>query len=29
MPGDFNVNLQKLLQRLIRAHKRVLFSGDG
>ena len=29
MPGDFNANLQKLLQRLIRAHKRVLFSGDG
>ncbi len=29
MDGDFNVNLQKLLQRLIRAHKRVLFSGDG
>ena len=29
MPGDFNANLQKLLQRLIRAHKRVLFAGDG
>lgn len=29
MKGDFNVNLQKLLQRLIRKHKRVLFSGDG
>ncbi|MGN0851892.1 MAG: glutamine synthetase III [Kiritimatiellia bacterium] len=29
MPGDFNANLQKLLQRLIRKHKRVLFSGDG
>ena len=29
MPGDFNTNLQKLLQRLIRAHKRVLFAGDG
>ena len=29
MPGDFNENLQKLLQRLIRAHKRVLFAGDG
>ncbi len=29
MPGDFNANLQKLLQRLIRAHRRVLFSGDG
>ncbi|MCQ2391286.1 MAG: glutamine synthetase III [Kiritimatiellae bacterium] len=27
--GDFNVCLQKLLQRLIRAHKRVIFSGDG
>ena len=29
MDGDFNVNLQNLLQRLIRKHKRVLFSGDG
>ena len=29
MPGDFNANLQTLLQRLIRKHKRVLFSGDG
>ncbi len=29
MPGDFNANLQALLQRLIRKHKRVLFSGDG
>ena len=29
MPGDFNANLQKLLQRLVRAHKRVLFAGDG
>ena len=29
MEGDFNVNLQSLLQRLIRKHKRVLFSGDG
>ena len=29
MPGDINANLQKLLQRLIRAHKRVLFSGDA
>ena len=27
--GDFNTELQKLLQRLIRKHKRVLFSGDG
>ena len=29
MDGDFNVKLQTLLQRLIRKHKRVLFSGDG
>ena len=29
MEGDFNVKLQALLQRLIRKHKRVLFSGDG
>ena len=29
MEGDFNANLQKLLQRLIRKHRRVLFSGDG
>ena len=29
MDGDFNVKLQSLLQRLIRKHKRVLFSGDG
>ncbi len=27
--GDFNTELQKLLQRLIKKHKRVLFSGDG
>ncbi len=27
--GDFNDELQKLLQRLIRKHKRILFSGDG
>ena len=27
--GDFDEELQKLLQRLIRKHKRVLFSGDG
>ena len=27
--GDFNEELQKLLQRLIKKHKRVLFSGDG
>lgn len=29
MEGDFNTNLQALLQRLIKAHKRVIFSGDG
>ena len=29
MEGDFNANLQNLLQRLIRKHKRVLFPGDG
>jgi glutamine synthetase len=29
MDGEFNAKLQKLLQRLIRKHKRVLFSGDG
>lgn len=29
MEGDFNANLQSLLQRLIRKHNRVLFSGDG
>ncbi|MBR0197811.1 MAG: glutamine synthetase III [Kiritimatiellae bacterium] len=27
--GEFNEELQKLLQRLIKKHKRVLFSGDG
>ena len=27
--GDFNEELQLLLQRLIRKHKRILFSGDG
>lgn len=27
--GDFNTELQKLLQRLIKKHKRILFSGDG
>ena len=27
--SNFNLNLQKLLQGTIRAHKRVLFSGDG
>ena len=29
MNGDFNENLQKLLQRLVKAHRRVVFSGDG
>lgn len=29
MTGDFNANLQSLLQRLIRKHKRIIFSGDG
>ena len=27
--GDFNEELQLLLQRLIKKHKRILFSGDG
>ena len=27
--GDFNDNLQKLLRDLVKAHKRVIFSGDG
>ncbi len=27
--GNFNEELQALLQRMIRKHKRVLFSGDG
>ena len=27
--GDFNEVLQKLLQKIIRKHSRVLFSGDG
>ena len=27
--GDFHANLQKLLQRLVKAHRRVVFSGDG
>ncbi len=27
--GDFHENLQKLLQRLVKAHRRVVFSGDG
>ena len=29
MKGDFNANLQKLLQAQVKAHKRVIFSGDG
>ena len=29
MTGDFNANLQKLLQIQVRSHKRVIFSGDG
>ena len=29
MSGDFNENLQKLLTRLVKAHRRVVFSGDG
>ena len=29
MSGDFNENLQKLLQRLVKAHRRIVFSGDG
>lgn len=29
MSGDFNTNLQSLLQRIIRKHKRIVFSGDG
>ena len=29
MDGDFNENLQKLLQRLGKAHRRIVFSGDG
>lgn len=29
MGGDVNANLQKLLQKMIRKHKRILFSGDG
>ncbi len=27
--GDFNEGLQKILKRIVRAHRRVLFSGDG
>ena len=29
MKGDFNENLQKLLRHEVKAHKRVIFSGDG
>lgn len=29
MKGDFNANLQKLLQYEVKAHKRIIFSGDG
>ena len=29
MKGDFNANLQDLLRYEVRAHKRVIFSGDG
>ena len=29
MKGNFNENLQKLLQIQVRSHKRVIFSGDG
>ncbi|MBR1921763.1 MAG: glutamine synthetase III [Kiritimatiellae bacterium] len=29
MKGDFNENLQKLLTYEVKAHKRVIFSGDG
>ncbi len=29
MKGDFNKNLQLLLRRLVRAHRRIVFSGDG
>ena len=29
MKGDFNANLQKLLRVQVKAHKRVIFSGDG
>ena len=29
MAGDFNENLQKLLRRLVKAHRRIVFSGDG
>ena len=29
MEGDFNENLQALLRREVKAHKRIVFSGDG
>ena len=29
MKGDFNANLQSLLKYEVKAHKRVIFSGDG
>ena len=29
MKGDFNANLQSLLQYEVKAHRRVIFSGDG
>ena len=29
MDGEFNDNLQQLMRRLIKKHKRVIFSGDG
>ena len=29
MTGDFNANLQKLMRIQVKAHKRVIFSGDG
>ena len=29
MDGPFNENLQQLMRRLIKKHKRVIFSGDG
>ena len=29
MKGDFNENLQKLMRIQVKAHKRVIFSGDG
>ena len=29
MTGDFHESLQQLLRRLVKAHRRVIFSGDG